>query len=148
MLFLVGWMRRNTVVASWYVYFFFTSLLVFESMNTIRQAVAQAVLLSAMPALLERRFLRYVLLVCGASLMHRSALIFLPLYFLLNRDWLPRRRLQIAMLLLAYVAAYQLSHRLFALLPLLSLVSNYGGGYAECRMPCSFKRMFPHSALA
>ncbi len=126
MFFMANWMRRHTVVAAWYVYFFFTSLLVFESLNIIRQALAYAVLLSAMPALHERRFLRYVLLVFGASLIHNSALLFLPLYFLLDRDWLPNRYLQMAMLLLAYVAAYKISEQLFNLLPALALASNLG----------------------
>ena len=130
MLFMARWMRRHTVVASWYVYFFFTSLLVFESMNTIRQALAYSILLSAMPELLEKRFLRYVLLVCGAGLIHNSAFIFLPLYFLLDRDWMPNRGRQIATLLLAYVMGYYISGQLFVLLPLLSLAFNYDG-YAK-----------------
>jgi transmembrane protein EpsG len=141
MLFMVSWLRRYTVIASWYVYFFFTSLLVFESMNTIRQALAYAILLSAMPALLERRFLRYVLLVCGASLIHNSALLFLPLYFLLDRDWISNRLLQMAMLLLAYAAAYKTGEQLIGLLPLLALASNYGN-YAAVQGALFYDKSF------
>jgi transmembrane protein EpsG len=96
-------------------------------MNIIRQALAYAILLSAMPALRERRFLRYVVLVCVAGLVHNSSFIFLPLYFLLDRDWVPQRLIQMATLLLAYVAAYQISGQLFQLLPLLSVALNYSG---------------------
>jgi transmembrane protein EpsG len=139
MLFIAAWLRRHIVVASWYVYFFFTDLLVFESMNTIRQAIAAAILLVAMPALFEKRFLRYVLLVCAAGLIHNSALMFLPLYFFLDRDWVPNRLLQMGTLLLAYVVAYKISGQLFALLPLLSLALHYTA-YAEVQDALFFEK--------
>ncbi len=139
MLFMANWMRRYPLLASWYVYFFFTSLLVFESMNTVRQALAYSMLLSAMPELVGRRFLRYVLLVGGASLVHSSSLLFIPLYFLLDRDWLHSHRIQMALLLMAYFVADEISLQLFELLPFLSITLNYGG-YASLQDALFFER--------
>lgn len=47
----------------------------FESMNTIRQCLAGAILFCGASNLLERRYITFVLWVLGASLFHSSALI-------------------------------------------------------------------------
>lgn len=125
-MFFIGlWMRRHSFLAHWYVYFFFTCLLLFESMNTIRQALAYSLLLAAMPLLLERRFIRFASMVLFASLFHLSAMVFIPLYFLLDRDWVLSPRWQIALLLLAYLSAELLKDYLFDLLPLVAGVTGY-----------------------
>lgn len=128
--FISAWLRRHVAIAPWYIFFFFTSLLVFESLNTIRQAMAYAVLLYAMPAIRSKCFIRYSLLVGGASLFHSSALLFLPFYFLLDRDWLRQRRWQFALLLIMYLSASALKDALFDLLPIFSVALNYGN-YGE-----------------
>lgn len=119
------WMRRHSFLAYWYIYFFFTCLLLFESMNTIRQALAYSMLLASMPLLLERRFIRFASMVLLASLFHQSALLFIPLYFLLDRDWVLSPHWQIAILLLAYLIADRLSDYLFYLLPLMAGFFGY-----------------------
>ncbi len=127
MMFIATWLRKNITIAYWYIYFLFTSLLVFESMNIIRQILAHTILLLAMHKLLKKQPLHYVILVFGASLIHSSALLFLPLYHLLNRNWIPRRNHQIAIIFIAYIIAKEKSDILFELLPYLSSGSNYIG---------------------
>ncbi len=130
MLFICLWLRRHTFLAHWYIYFFFTCLLLFESMNTVRQSLAYSCLLAAMPQLLERRFMRFASMVIFASLFHFSAILFIPLYFLLDRDWILVPRWQISLLLFTYIAADVLKDYSFALLPLIAPAFGYEG-YSE-----------------
>jgi transmembrane protein EpsG len=127
MFFISLWLRRHPFLAYWYIYFFFTCLLLFESMNTIRQALAYSLLLAAMPLLLERRFMGFASMVLFASLFHFSAMLFIPLYFLLDRDWILSPRWQIATLLLTYLTAEILKDYLFDLLPLIAIGTGYDG---------------------
>ena len=127
MFFISLWLRRHSFLAYWYVYFFFTCLLLFESMNTIRQALAYSLLLAAMPLLLERRFMNFAFMVLFASLFHSSAIIFIPLYFLLDKDWILSTRWQITFLLLTYLTAEILKDYLFDLLPLIAIFTGYEG---------------------
>lgn len=50
----------------------------------IRQALAMAIFMVSIPFLMERKFLHYTVLIFLASLIHLSAIILLPLYFILN----------------------------------------------------------------
>lgn len=129
MIFMTIWLRRNSFLAPWFIYFYFTTLLVFESMNIIRQATAFMILLCAMPQLVDRKLLQYMILVVLASTVHSSALIFLPLYFLLDNLWISSRRWQVVILLLAYGSANTIKGFLFEFFPLISMavgLENYG----------------------
>jgi hypothetical protein len=61
------------------------------SFNGVRQYLACAVIFAGHSLILERQFLRWVVVVCIAALFHVSALVALPLYFL------PRTRLSLAL---------------------------------------------------
>ena len=54
--------------------------------NGVRQCLATAVLFCGYPALRDRKFLKYALFVFLAFLCHRSALVMILLYFIVNRD--------------------------------------------------------------
>lgn len=56
----------------------------FTMINGVRQVLAAAVIFIGLPSLRERKFLPYALLVLLASSLHASALIMLPLYFVLS----------------------------------------------------------------
>lgn len=126
MIFMAVWLRRHRFLAPWFIYFYFTTLLVFESLNIIRQAMAFMILLCAIPQLLDRKPLQYLTLVGLASTLHASAMLFLPLYVMLDREWISSRRLQIAILLLMYASAIAIKDLLFDVLPLISVALNYG----------------------
>ncbi|ENU80970.1 hypothetical protein F975_00828 [Acinetobacter sp. ANC 3789] len=53
-------------------------------LNGLRQAIAMAIFLYAIPALINKKLLQYVLICLFASLFHISALIMIPFYFLVN----------------------------------------------------------------
>lgn len=56
-------------------------------LNGLRQAIAMAIFLYAIPALINKKLLQYVLICFLASLFHMSALIMIPFYFLININW-------------------------------------------------------------
>ena len=53
--------------------------------NGARQGIAAAICFAALPSLLNRRVLTYLLMISAATLFHHSALIAAPLYFLASR---------------------------------------------------------------
>ena len=55
----------------------------FYSITGLRQTFATAFLFLAVPYVLERKFLKFLLLVLIASTQHKTALLFVPFYFLL-----------------------------------------------------------------
>jgi len=64
--------------------FLFTAMgYFFSSFNILRQFIAVAILFAALPLLRERKLLPYLLLVALAMTFHKTAVIMLPLYFLL-----------------------------------------------------------------
>lgn len=52
--------------------------------NGLRQGIAMAIMMYAMPALLDNKFWRYLLVCLLASTFHISALFMIPFYFLVN----------------------------------------------------------------
>lgn len=54
--------------------------------NGLRQALAIAIVLFAIPSLFERRLISYVLICLLASTFHTSALVMIPFYFILNNN--------------------------------------------------------------
>nr|WP_144917748.1 EpsG family protein [Moraxella osloensis] len=52
--------------------------------NGLRQGIAMAIMMYAMPALLDNKFWRYLLVCLVASMFHISALFMIPFYFVVN----------------------------------------------------------------
>lgn len=59
----------------------------FGTMNTMRMWLAIAILLFAVPYLLQRRIIPVILITIGAMTFHFSAIVFLILYFLVGIHW-------------------------------------------------------------
>lgn len=71
----------------------FVTLGFFQSdMNVTRNAIAVFLCFCAFRWIREGRFLRYLLIVALASLIHQTALMFIPLYFLIRYVAMNRRR--------------------------------------------------------
>lgn len=66
---------------------FFCSSLFFFDFIAIRQAVAIGIFMYSLKYIQQRKLMLYFLLILIASLFHISALILLPCYFVLNRDF-------------------------------------------------------------
>ena len=76
---------KTPVNPLWCIFIFQFGGLWFYATNGMRQALAVAILLNAIPHLLNKSFLRYLIWVAAASSIHMFALVFIPLYFL--RTW-------------------------------------------------------------
>lgn len=98
-----GWIGRYSRTPWLSVYLFFTLQYFALSMNFLRQAFAAAIVLWAYPFLKSRRFLPSCGIVLLAACFHRTALIMLPLCFLLS---LPPSRLHYGLAALATGIAY------------------------------------------
>ncbi|RKQ33501.1 EpsG family protein [Oceanobacillus halophilus] len=84
------------------LYVYITGGLFLVSMNGIRQLLAAAIAFTAIKFLIEGKFIRYAFIIGFASLFHQSALILLPMFFLVRfKAW---SKVTIALVLLAVIA--------------------------------------------
>ncbi|WP_226655117.1 EpsG family protein [Pseudalkalibacillus hwajinpoensis] len=81
------------------LYVYITGGLFLVSMNGIRQALAGAIAFTATKYLIEGNFIKYSLIVVLASFIHQSALILLPIYFVVR--FKPWSKATIALLILS-----------------------------------------------
>lgn len=95
--------------------------------NGARQAIAAAICFSAIPFILDRRFLPYAAAVGFAMLFHKTALVALPLYFLAT----PRLRVTRLAGLLAAIAFLVVFLRVFVGLAAELLDDRYAAYAAE-----------------
>ncbi|KAA8997562.1 EpsG family protein [Paenibacillus spiritus] len=68
------------------VYAFITSGGFVVSMNGIRQYLAAAIVFAATPYIMKGNWAKYMLVVLLAALIHQSALILIPIYFIVRRE--------------------------------------------------------------
>lgn len=66
------------------VFYFITAGNYLVTMNGIRQYLVSAILFLAFPLIIKKKWYYYIPLVLLLSTMHKSALIFIPLYFVVN----------------------------------------------------------------
>ncbi|MFT4412593.1 EpsG family protein [Fredinandcohnia humi] len=70
------------------IYVYITGGLFLVTMNGIRQCLAAAIIFSATKFLVEGNMVKYILVIVFASLFHQSALILIPVYFLVRyKPW-------------------------------------------------------------
>jgi len=70
------------------LYVYITGGLFLVSMNGIRQVLAAAIAFTAIHFLIKRNWMGYTLLIIGASFFHQSALILIPIYFIVQlKEW-------------------------------------------------------------
>lgn len=88
----------------WFSIFLFISLFYYYSMFVLRQNLAVAVCLFAIPYIIERKVYKFIFLVVIAYFIHKSAIIFLVLYFLypMKLD----RKLIISLVLIVFIISY------------------------------------------
>ena len=76
---------KNYSVNYWFSVFLFITLGVYTfSFNGLRQGMAMAIFTLAIPYLLEKRLIPYLLWCAIASLFHVTALFIIPFYFIVN----------------------------------------------------------------
>lgn len=63
------------------VFLYLALYLYFFSFNGVRQAIAMSIVVSGFHYILERKFLKYLLIIILASLFHQTSIIFIIFYF-------------------------------------------------------------------
>ena len=69
------------------VYIIFLIFTFFSSFNGIRQALAAAIILYASRYIIEKKFLRFALWIVIAMQFHFTSIIFIVLYFVINKEY-------------------------------------------------------------
>lgn len=64
------------------IFFLFVDEYFFWSMNGVRQFAAMSIFLVATREIINKRLLRYIILILIASLFHQTVLLFIPFYFI------------------------------------------------------------------
>jgi len=133
---------KNTVISffvfitmGFYTFFF----------NGARQGLACAIYALAIGPLLERNLKKYLAYVLAASLVHRSALVTLPVYFLFNKENTIKTRLLI--LLLGCAGAYFFHAMIDISSRFTDRFADYGGagaagGYYSVALVCALCLFF------
>jgi len=122
------WIGRYSPSPWLSVYLFLTLQYFAMSMNLLRQSLAAAMTLWAYPFLRRRRFLPFCGVVLLAASFHRSTLILLPFYFLLNLRVSKRRYAAAALAAgVVYLLCDPALRLLFAVVP--AYGSYVGGRY-------------------
>lgn len=94
---------------SWGIFFYFTTLYFFLSMNVIRQCIAWAIFLYATRYIYKKNLLKYILLIVFATLFHKSAIILIIFYFIPKRIYL-NKNIIIIFYYLSLLTGVGLSH--------------------------------------
>jgi transmembrane protein EpsG len=87
------------------IYVYITSGLFTVTMNGIRQSMAAAIIFAGTKYLIDGNWKRFIFIVLIASTIHQSALIFIPIYFIVQkRAW---TKLTFLLLFLAVIIAFE-----------------------------------------
>ncbi len=101
-------LEKFPFVLPWFIFFFFTYLLMFSSMNIMRQTLAWFVFFYALNLALQKKYVWAVLCIFFGFSFHKSILIGVIFFPVLGFDWFKNRNLQIGLLLLVTVLAAQI----------------------------------------
>jgi len=82
------------------VVFFFTTGIVFHANNIIRHVMAFSIYFYALRFISRKSLFYYLLFTLIAASIHKSFILFLPLYFILSIDWFKYKWLQYILLIL------------------------------------------------
>ena len=97
------------------LYVYITSGLFLVSMNGIRQFLAAAILFAATKYLIEGKWKTYMLIVLIATTIHQSALVLIPIYFIVRRRaWTWTTTIFLLLSILLVIGYGQLSTVLFS----------------------------------
>jgi hypothetical protein len=94
--------KNKTQFLLWFLFFYFTCLTFFTTLNIMRQYAAWFVIFYAINKFLEKDYKRFILYYILAFLLHRSVLLFLPFIFLCRYDFTKWRWLFVSLLIISY----------------------------------------------
>lgn len=123
--FIYKWVNNYRFLLPWVIFFYFTSLYLFESMNIIRQAIAFSLILYSITFIYKSRGIQFIITIIFAALFHKSALFFLPFYFFIKKEWIKNKYIQIILVLLFLVFVNPLIDSLFNNFQTIAFILNY-----------------------
>ncbi len=106
-LFLYKALEKFPFVVPWYLFFFFTYLLMFNSINIMRQTLAYFVFFYAMNLAIDRKYIKAVLLCVFGFSFHTTIVIPIALFPFLAVDWFKNKYVQLGLILFVTVFANQ-----------------------------------------
>ncbi|MGD6815514.1 EpsG family protein [Metabacillus sp. 84] len=125
------------------LFVFITSGMYLVSMNGLRQFLAAAIIFAATTFLFKRKWFLFFITILFASTIHQSALIMLPIYFLVNRRaWTKETYILLMLAALAVIGYGQFSAILFAAIE----NTQYSGYQSFSEGGASFLRVIVHAA--
>lgn len=119
------WAKNYKFLLGWIIFYYFTSLYLFESMNIIRQAMAFSIILYSTIFIISSRLLPFVISIIIAALFHKSAIIFLPFYFFFKYDFIKNKYLQVALVLASTIFVNPVLESFFNYFETLTIFLNY-----------------------
>ena len=91
------------------VYIYITSCYYLVTMNGIRQALAAAIIFAATQFIINGEFIKYLIVVLIASTIHASAIIMLPIYFIVrSKAWSKVTIVIIAISFISFIFFYKI----------------------------------------
>ena len=116
-------LEKFPFILPWFIFFFFTYLLMFSSLNIMRQTLAWFVFFYALNMAIDKRYGWALLCVLFGFSFHKSILIGVIFFPVLGFDWFKYRNFQLGLLLLVSVLGSQLLALLLNVSgPLVSLI--------------------------
>jgi hypothetical protein len=100
-LFLLLFLKRLSLLRSWYFYFYFTSLLFFVSMNAMRQTLAFLIFAYSIQIFYEKKYCKTFFLALFALSIHKTAIMVFVLLPFLKFEWFRNVKIQIGLLILS-----------------------------------------------
>ncbi len=116
--FFCSFTKRYPSLQPWCMFFYFTTLYLFFSINGIRQALAFSLLVLSVYYIFERKLIKYLLVIIVASSIHRTVLLFLPFYFFIHLDILKNRWILLGVYFTSILIGVTFAERLWLLFDL------------------------------
>ena len=117
-------------ILPYYLFFYFTLLTFFTSLNVMRQHAVFFILLFSINQFYKKKYSYFIVSYVLATIIHFSALFVLPFIFLFRKDLIKSRLLQYGLLFSTFWGGYTLFN--YIIEPLMSVLSqlNIGDQYA------------------
>jgi len=90
--------KREACYWSLSIFIFYSQYFLRGAMGNIRQMLAMSILLYSYKYVSERKIIKFLLIIFLAGSLHRSAFVFIPFYFLLNKKYTKKQMIVLVFL--------------------------------------------------
>ena len=103
---IVNTLKKKSTSYELSMWLYITTFIYYSTFNGIRQWISASIIFAGIEFLLKRKFKRYCIIVTIAALIHASAIIMIPIYFVVNSKPFSIRNLVIISLFIGAVFLY------------------------------------------